>query len=103
MSLGLSTSPGQLNSQVGSLAVQLRDLMENIGDFAQWFSSLTLADVETEFGLSSTDAATMQTLVAYFSNVYGVYNGTIQQGGSGGTGAILFDFNDALSVLWGGQ
>ena len=98
-----SATPSQLNQQVGNMAIQLRNLMSTIDNFTQWFASLTLADVETLFGLSQTDSQTMQTMIAYFNNVSGVYNGTIQQGGSGGTGAILFDFNDALSPLWGGQ
>jgi hypothetical protein len=103
MTLGNATSPGQLNAQVGSFATQLRDLLTDIGNFTLWFSGLALTDVETLFGLSAADAATMQTKVAYLANINGVYMGTIQQGGTGGTGAILFNFNSGLSSLWGGQ
>lgn len=50
-----------------------------------------------------SDAVYAQTLVAYFSQVAGVYYGTVQSGGTGGTGAINFNINSALSGTWNGQ
>jgi len=31
-------------------------------------------------------------------NLAGVYYGTVQQGGTGGTGAVLFNFDNALAA-----
>jgi len=42
-------------------------------------------------------------MAGYMNTIAGCYYGTVQQGGSGGTGATEFNFNNALSVLWGGQ
>lgn len=98
-----NTNPQQLNIAVGSLALGLREQMQKIQEFAEWFNKLQLTDVETLFGLSAADATQLQTDISYMANVAGCYYGTIQQGGSGGTGAILFNFDSALAGLWGGQ
>lgn len=41
--------------------------------------------------------------INHMATCAGCYKGTVQQGGSGGTGAILFNFEDFLTHLWGGQ
>ena len=98
-----NTTPADLNSQVGQIVVNLRNWAISAKDFVLWFNSLTLAEVQAEFGVDAPTATTLQTLMSYVSTVYGVYFGDVQQGGSGGTGAILFDFNNAFAALWGGR
>lgn len=102
MAIGIQPGASQLNSTLSSWAVQLRDLMTNINEFDTYVNSLGVSGLES-VGLSAADAASFNTMVSYLSNVAGVYFGTIQQGGTGGTGAIQFNFHNALSVLWGGQ
>jgi len=50
-----------------------------------------------------SDAAWALEVIAYFNTVAGVYFGTVQAGGSGGTGAVQFDYNEALASLWNVQ
>lgn len=95
--VGLSTNPSTLNATAGNYALQLRDLLRNISNFAEWCNGLGgLAGFETAFGLSPADAQTMMNMISYMNTVAGVYQGTATQ-------ASEFDFDNALSVLWGGQ
>jgi hypothetical protein len=57
----------------------------------------------TGAGFSAADAQTVLNMINNMQTVQGVYKGTVQQGGSGGTGATLFNFEDALTPLWAGQ
>lgn len=100
-----NTNPAQLNATAANMALQLRNLMTSIRNFQQWFSQLSTGDVESLFGLSAADAATMQTMINYMYNVAGVYYGTVFQGGDGTANSlpIKFNFDNGLSILWGGQ
>jgi hypothetical protein len=50
-----------------------------------------------------SDAQAVLDDINHLANVIGCYKGTVQQGGTGGTGAILFNFEDFLTHLWAGQ
>jgi hypothetical protein len=50
-----------------------------------------------------SNAALALSMISYLNTNAGVYFGTVQQGGTGGTGAILFNFGQELSQVWGGQ
>lgn len=91
-----NTNPATLNATVGQLATSWRTLSQQTKDFVTWANALTLAQIETLFGLSAADAATMQTFLGWLTNLEGVYFGT----------AIVnpaFNFDNALSIAWGGQ
>ena len=106
MSIGnaFNAAPAQLNAQAGALAVNIRNCMEQVGNFTFWFNTLTQAQVQAAFGLPDLPtAAQMQTCVGLMFTLYGIYTGTVQQGGSGGTGATLENFALGLAPLWGGQ
>jgi hypothetical protein len=103
MAVGQQPSSSQLDAQMTILANNLRKIMGQIRDLNTEINGAGTgtANLETA-GYDSTDAATFLSLLAYFSTVAGVYYGTVQAGGTGGTGAIDFDYDNALSVLWGG-
>jgi hypothetical protein len=104
MTVGNNLSSGTIDQLISSYSVQMRDLMTkiqylstNINGQAQGLEFLEAA------GYDSTDAVTALAAIAYLSTPAGCYFGTVQQGGSGGTGATLFDFNQELSQYWAGQ
>lgn len=102
MSVGNPPTVSNVNQSLQQFAVGLRDLCESIRDYNTWLTNQGLGALETA-GFSPADAQTILTLMNYLSTFPGVYYGTVQQGGANGTGAIDFDFDNALSALWGGQ
>jgi hypothetical protein len=100
MSVGNQPTSGQLDSQMTGLANNLRKIMGQIRDLNTEING-NAATLETA-GYDSADAAEFLQLLAYFNTISGVYYGAVQAGGSGGSGAIDFDYDSALSVLWAG-
>jgi hypothetical protein len=100
--IGPVPGPAQLNAQLQGFSLLLRNFGETITNYTEWFNQLATADVATYFGVTTDQAAEIQTMVGYMNTLGQVYLGQVQQGGSGGSGATLFNFNDALSALWGG-
>lgn len=94
------TTTFQVNSQAAQLAVQLRTLMAAISVFSGWVAGQGAQGLQN-IGFTSTDAQAMLTQASYLSTFPLIYNGQLQQGGNGGTGAITFDFANALEALTG--
>ena len=102
MAVGSQPSQGNINSTLTQLALALRELSNDMLEQGEYLNGLGLAGLEA-LGFTSDDAATVLQLIDYMTTVAGCYKGTVQQGGTGGTGAILFDFESALTPLWGGN
>jgi hypothetical protein len=95
-----------------ALAIQLRNTDDAIRTRMTEITGLGLAGlVKLGFGSAPnpdnpgnmSDAEYVLTLYGYLSTNAGVYFGLVQQGGTGGTGAMTFDFNQGLSPVWNGQ
>lgn len=117
MAVGNPTTVAQTNNVLTSLATQIRELahqvlaqqaylvklgttgLANIGGTGNGFS--TTANPANNGGVS--DAQAVLDDINHMATVIGCYKGTVQQGGTGGTGAILFNFEDFLTHLWAGQ
>lgn len=102
MSVGSQPSQGNINQTLTQLALSLRDLANGMLQQQAYLTKLGLAGLEG-LGFTAGDAQQVLTDVNYMAAVAGCYKGTVQQGGTGGTGAILFNFEDALTPLWGGS
>jgi hypothetical protein len=102
MAVGNQPTAQVINNSAGRVAVSMRQVMAAAKDLETQVASLGSSGLQAA-GLSSGDAASLITLVNYLSTVSGCYYGTVQQGGTGGTGAITFNFDNALSALWGFQ
>ena len=102
MTVGNQGTEASVNNLLSSLAVQLRGVCDEIRTQQTYITTLGQAGLEA-IGFDAADAASVIQMMNYLGNVAGVYYGTVQQGGSGGAGAILFDFDSALSGLWAGQ
>jgi hypothetical protein len=115
MSVGNQPTVAGINNALTSYAIQLRNLMRQITEQQEKVVMLGLTGLEnlggTGNGFSSvanpanpggvSDAQAVIAYLAYMNTVAGVYFGTVQNGGSGRSGAILFDFDNQLSGLWG--
>jgi hypothetical protein len=114
MPVGSATSSDQINNMITSFSVRLRDLMRDIYNLNLMVNGQNtgLAYLEAK-GFSSTpnpanpggvsDAQYALDAISHLFNPAGCYYGTVQQGGTGGTGAILFNFDQYLSQFWAGQ
>jgi len=114
MSVGNQSTKASTDQTLSSIAVQMRNvfqLIENLntqvnggGSGLAYLESIGYGNTSNPGNPGSqSDAAYAQSLLAYMNTVSGVYHGTVQQGGSGGTGASDFDFDSALAPLWAGQ
>jgi hypothetical protein len=90
----------QINNQAAQLAIQLRSVMASIVVFQNWIAAQGATGLQN-IGFSSTDAQAMLNQASYLNTVAGVYYGTVQQGGSGGSGASTFNFANELTALTG--
>ena len=81
--------------------VQARDNCQAITNYAEYVNQAGLAGLEA-LGYAAADAQLILSFASYLSTISGVFSGTVQQGGNGGTGAILFNFGTALAPLYGG-
>lgn len=111
MSVGIQFNSDQVDSKLTQLAVQLRDVITRITQLNTQVNGqgdgLTVLETAGYSGdanpanpASMSDAAYALQKLAYLSTVAGCYLGTVQQGGTGGTGAVEFDFDNALSTVW---
>lgn len=117
MAVGNQATVQQVDNVLSNLAFQLRELMHQVHDQWAFLNKLGLTGLENLGGTgagfgsaanpanpgSVSDAQYVLNLINYMATVQGCYAGTVQQGGSGGTGAVLFNFEDALTPLWAGQ
>ncbi|SRR6266702_904202 len=102
MAVGQQATSQSVNAVLTSLALRLRDVCDDIRNYQSYVTSLGSAGL-VALGLSAADATAILAQANYLANVSGCYFGTVQQGGTGGTGAILFNFDNELSQLWAGQ
>jgi hypothetical protein len=106
MTVGNQATLAQVNSQLSALSLSLRNNLQAITNLYEYVNAAGgntgLSAGFTALGFSSPDAATASNLLGYMNTIAGCYNGTVQQGGSGGTGATDFNFGNALAVLWSG-
>lgn len=104
MPVGTQPSAASISNALTQYALAMRDIMQSVSNLSTQVNGggNGLATLEG-YGYSAADASSAQQLIAYMNTVAGCYFGTVQQGGTGGTGASLFNFNQALSPLWNGQ
>jgi hypothetical protein len=114
MPVGASIGRDQLDNIITSLAVRLRDLATDISELnlsvngdGTGLAYLQLKGYSNDPNPDNpgdvSDAELALTKIGYLNTNSGVYFGTVQQGGTGGTGAILFSFHQGLSSVWAGQ
>lgn len=94
MAVGNQPQLSAVNAALGNYATNLRDLCRSIANFAEWANSEGQAGL-VAIGFSSADATTFLNMVSYMNTISGVYFGTATQG-------TQFNFDNALSILWGG-
>lgn len=100
MAIGNAVTQADVNTALGALAVNLRGTMQAQKALFQSLNGLGLAGLEA-LGFSPADAQSVLNVLGYLNTIAGVYYGTVQQGGTGGTGATTFNFDNALSQCWG--
>lgn len=89
MAVGYQFDQDRANSQLGSLAVQLRDLMVAVTSYHQKVTGLGHAG-QMALGFTDADATDLQLRADYINTVAALYYGTAAQ-------PTPFNFDDALS------
>jgi len=102
MAVGDQTSQGAVNATLTQLARDWRDLADRTLQRQAEYVKLGASGLQG-MGFTPADATTALDDINHMATLAGCYKGTVQQGGSGGTGAILFNFQDFLTHLWAGQ
>lgn len=95
MAIGVQSTVQQVNQELSSYAIQMRNLMQEIQDFNMSIADLGTAGLEA-IGYTATDAPNVVSQAAVLNTMAAVYYGTATQ-------ATLFNFNNALSSLWATQ
>lgn len=95
MSVGTQATAASINQALTSSALNLRNVCTQIQYLQTFIQTLGTAGLEG-IGFSATDAASVVELSGYLNNITAVYYGT-------GTQQTASNFDQALSVLWGGQ
>lgn len=109
MTVGNQATVASINQALTSYALTLRNICQQIVDLQQFVNGpagLGLTGLQnlggTGAGFPAADAQLVLNMVGYLNTVAGVFYGTVQQGGTGGTGATLFNFSNALAPLSAG-
>jgi hypothetical protein len=104
MAVGNNFSSDTVDQLISGYSVQMRNLMQNIVNLSTNVNGQAngLAFLEG-IGYQPADAQTALNAIAYLNTIAGCYFGTVQQGGSDGTGATVFDFNQEMAQYWAGQ
>jgi hypothetical protein len=103
-----------MDQNLTNLAKAIRDVCQRIKNIntevngnGQGFQVMTSIGYSIATGGANpggiSDAQYALNLLAFLNTISGCYYGTVQQGGTGGTGAINYNFDNALSPLWAGQ
>lgn len=104
MTVGTQATAAMMDNTLTQLAIQMRNIMQQVENLNLQVNGGGGGFAYMEgIGYSSADATTALNYLGYMNTVAGVYNGTVQQGGSGGTGASDFNFNQGLAPLWAAQ
>lgn len=100
MAIGNQPNVQQLNSQAAQLAGTWRSTADQTAALQAYVVSLGHAGLMT-LGFTDADATALLNAVSLMNTMALIFQGTVQQGGTGGTGASLFNFQNALVVLTG--
>jgi hypothetical protein len=116
VSVGGQGGVSTVDNGLTNLSVGIRNLMEGVANLSTWVQGQGNGNLQQgliNLGYSTapsaqnpggvSDAVLATNLLGYMTTISGVYYGTVQQGGSGGTAATQFNFNTALGYLWAGQ
>lgn len=114
MAVGATIGKDQMDNILSSLAVGLRDAMTNIAQLnlsvnggaagLAYLQNIGYSNAPNPLNPGGvSDAALALATIAYLNTVAGCYFGTVQQGGTGGTGAAIFNFHQQLSAFWAGR
>lgn len=104
MAVGNPQTIQTLNQRLGQIALQVETALQEAINLQEDVVNLGgSSGLQNSVGFAPADAASFATDASYLNTVAGVYFGTVQQGGTGGTGASLFNFSNALSGTRGGD
>ena len=107
MPVGAVIGHDQINNLITSLAVRMRDLMQDVGELdlmvngqgngLAWLEGIGFDGTPNPANPGGkSDAAYALDIISYMHTVAGVYFGTATQ-------ATAYNFNQALSAVWAGQ
>lgn len=101
MSVGQQPTVGGINQTLTNLALQWRQLAADTIQQAQFLNGLGTSGL-TAVGFTGSDPAAVLQLIDYMLTCAQVYKGTQGQAPVG-QAAASFNFDNALTPLWGGN
>lgn len=100
MSVGTQPTMGGINATLTTLAIQMRETFSDVLYQQAYLNMLGLTGLEA-LGFAPADAQSVLDHVNHMATVAQVYKGTQGQAAAGQT-AANFNFETALTDLWGG-
>ena len=101
MTVGTQTNVATVNANLTQDSIDLRDLANRILQRWSYLNKLGLSGLQG-LGFTAGDAQAVLDNINHMVVPAQVYKGTVQAQGTGGTGAVLFNFEDYLTPLTGG-
>jgi hypothetical protein len=96
MTVGVQQDWNGLNNQAGQIALNVRNAMQTVTNFTDWFATLQTSDLEA-MGGDDTDIATLQQVMANLAALAQIYQGQPV------SLTLPFNFMDDIAPMWGGQ
>jgi hypothetical protein len=93
--IGMQNTAASVNMRAGALAIQLRNVCQDMKNFQEWILTLGETGLD-QLGFTPADATSILNAVSYMNTISSVFFGT-------GTQGTVFDFDNALAALYGGQ
>lgn len=96
MAVGIQPGLAQINQQVGTLAIGLRENFQSILNFNNWLTSSGGATYLEALGMTTQDAAVVVSTYGNLAVLAGIWLGM-------GTQQAEFNYYANTEALWGGQ
>ena len=97
MAIGNQSNAGNVGQTLTTLAVAMRDLATSVLEQQAFLNKIGLAGLQQPpFSFSPGDAQAVLDAINHMATPMQVYKGTASQGSA-------FNFEDSLTILWGGQ
>jgi hypothetical protein len=93
-----------VNAPLGMLAVQLRDACHDILKSWSYINKIGVAGLQAApYNLDASTAQATYDAYNHMQTIAAIYYGSVYQGGNNNTPGTLFNFDDSLALVRGGQ
>jgi hypothetical protein len=97
MPLGIQTTKEQVNNNLGAMAINLRESLEDLGNLSQWLISVEDSDL-TSLGFTTDEVAEIRLVILNMVDLVWIWNGFAPV-----TVTLPFSFVENVAEFYGAQ